>query len=90
VTEIELPTPAWRLKEVNGNWLIYEYATFRTNEELHIFAYDDGSYGATLTGTSGGTVTDRLPQERWAALYQKAMAARALLGRKPTIIEEIF
>lgn len=89
--EITLPSPAWRLKKILHNGLvIYQYATFRTNEELFVVQHADGSYSAQLSGSEGKCVTDRLPQERWRDLYLKAIAGRALLGRTPEIIEEIF
>jgi hypothetical protein len=41
-------------------------------------------------GNESKDVTDRLPQERWEAIYLKAIAGQVLLGRKPDIVEEIF
>ena len=88
---IELPGPAWKLKEITGGFVIYQYATFRTNEELLIWRHDDGEFMALLSGTEGKDVTSRCPQEKWEAIYLKAIAAVALTGnRKPNIIEEIF
>jgi hypothetical protein len=89
--DIELPGPAWRLKEIlAGKVVIYQYATFRTNEELFIHHHNDGSYGAYTTGSEGKDVTDRLTQRRWGEIYCKAIAGQVLLGRKPEIIEQIF
>jgi hypothetical protein len=99
IEDIELPGPAWKLKEIIINddripgrttFVIYQYATFRTNEELFVWQGADGRYSANLTGTEGKDVTDRLSQSRWADLYLKAIAGQALLGRKPEIIEQIF
>jgi hypothetical protein len=91
---LALPGPAWKLKEImvsgGSPFLVFKYATFRTNEELLIYQHSDGSYDAYLTGTEGKQVTSRLSQERWAEIYCKAIAGQALLGRKPEIIEEIF
>jgi hypothetical protein len=93
--DVLLPTPAWRLKEImrsdgKVSFVIFKYATYRTNEELSLYRYDDGRLVARLSGTEGKDVTDRLPQERWADIYNKAIAALTLLGRTPEIIEEIF
>lgn len=99
MTEIELPTPAWTLKEIITNagttFVIYQYATFRTNEELIIHRMvprgpGTVEYRAQLTGSEGKDVSHRLTQERWADIYAKAIAGQALLGRKPDIVEEIF
>lgn len=94
-TAADLPTPAWRLKEISvtqsATFLIFKYATYRTNEELFIWVSEqDGKYVAQMSGTEGKDVTNRLSQERWAEIYQKVIAAKVLLGRKPEMIEEIF
>jgi hypothetical protein len=95
--DVELPGPAWKLKEITGGnptvFLVFEYATFRTNETLWLWKSKTGGaapYVATLTGTAGKDVTHRLTQRRWSEIYCKAIAGQALLGRKPEIVEEIF
>lgn len=99
-SEADLPSPAWRLKEVSVSkeevMFIFQYATYRTNQELWVHKSRTGGaapYSAYLTGAAGkvnNDVTHRLTQRRWDEIYSKAMAAYVLLGRKPEMIEEIF
>jgi hypothetical protein len=98
-TEADLPTPAWRLKEVISSKeiiFVFQYATYRTNQELWLYKSKTGGaapYSASLTGAAGKVNTDvthRLTQRRWSEIYSKALAGYVLLGRKPEMIEEIF
>ena len=109
--DIELPSPAWKLKEIlrgGGGistlhqegpglvtFVIFTYATFRTNENLWLYKSRTGGaapYTAFLRQSrTDNDVTKRLTQKRWDEIYCKVMAAVALMpGKLPNIIEEIF
>lgn len=85
---------AWKEGSRPITFIVYTYATFRTNETLWIYKSRTGGaapYMAFLRQAKvDKDVTDRLTQERWDEIYCKAIAGQALLGRKPEIIEQIF